>query len=328
MAFTIGLTYDLRADYRKRGFTEEQVAEFDTDATIDAIDSTLQGLGYQTVRIGHAWALIERLVRGEKWDLVFNICEGVAGRNREAQVPAILDLYGIPCTFSDTLVCAVTLDKAVAKRLVFACGLATPAFHVVRTLADAAAVKLTFPLFAKPLAEGTGKGISPHSRITSMAELERVCRELLAQFKQPVLVEEYLPGREFTTGILGNGGGAAAIGTMEIIVADKGNTGIYSYENKELCDQFVRYARLEPGPLREAVQKLAVDCYNALECRDGARVDIRLDRDGRPSFMEVNPLAGLHPQHSDLPMIATQEGMSYPELLGAIVTNARQRVGI
>lgn len=328
MAFTIGLTYDLRSDYRQLGFTEEQVAEFDSDATIDAIEATIRSLGYHTVRIGHAWALVERLVRKERWDLVFNICEGVSGRSREAQVPAILELYGIGYTFSDPLVSAVTLDKGMAKRIVRSYGLATPAFKVVASAADIADAGLEYPLFAKPLAEGTGKGVSPMSRIETATQLDTVCRQLLERYKQPVLVEEFLPGREFTVGILGNGQGASAIGTMEIALRTKPDAGIYSYETKENCEELIRYSRLEPGALRDKVQDLAVASYRALECRDGARVDIRLDRRANPSFLEVNPLAGLHPQHSDLPMIATQEGMSYAELLGSIITQARQRLGL
>ncbi len=322
----IGFTYDARADYLKLGFTEDQVAEFDADRTIDTIARTLAELGHQVDRIGHAKALCERLVKGDRWELVFNIAEGVHGRNREAQVPAILDLYGIPCTFSDALVCAVTLDKAVAKRIVHACGLRTPAFAVLENAAAAATVKLPFPLFAKPIAEGTGKGVDARSMIRTRSELEAVCADLLAKYHQPVLVEEFLPGREFTTAIVGTGAEARAIGSMEILIHDKTGSGIYSYENKENCEAFCKYERLAPGTLRSEVEALAVACYRALECRDAGRVDIRLDADGRPSFMEVNPLAGLNPGHSDLPMIAEMEGMPYRELLRAILDSATRRI--
>jgi D-alanine-D-alanine ligase len=321
----IGITCDLRSDYLRLGFTEEQVAEFDSDTTVEAIEQVLRELGHRPTRIGHAKALCERLVRGERWELVFNICEGMAGRSREAQVPALLELYGIAYTFSDPLVCAVTLDKAIAKRVVKSHGVRTPAFAVVETAADLDRVKLAYPLFAKPIAEGTGKGVTTRSRCDSPAELAELCRDLLRRYRQPVLVEEYLPGREFTVGILGTGSEAQVIGTMEIAVRDPENSGIYSFENKEKCDQLVRYSTPPRGPLRRAVEKLARDAYVALECRDGGRVDVRLDTRGRPSFMEVNPLAGLHPHHSDLPMIATREGMSYTELIGRIVASACRR---
>lgn len=325
-SLTIGIACDLRSDYLKMGFSETQVAEFDSDATLEGIAQALRALGHRPVPIGHGRALCERLVRGERWDLVFNICEGVAGRSREAQVPALLELYGIPYTFSDPLVCAVTLDKAVTKQLLRAARLHTAPFHVVRSPADLAHVHLGYPLFAKPIAEGTGKGVSTRSRIESAADLDTVCRHLLAEYAQPVLVEEYLPGREFTVAILGTGAAARPLGTMEISVRDAAASGIYTYENKEQCDQWVRYGPAPRGSLRRRVEKLALDSYRVLECRDAGRVDIRLDHRGRPCFMEVNPLAGLHPQHSDLPMIATQEGMAYTELIGHIVRSACERL--
>ena len=324
---TIGLVYDLRSDYLAEGLDAAAVAEFDSQSTIDALDRTLGALGYRTDRIGTARALCRRLVSGDRWDLVFNIAEGLCGRSREAQAPAILELFGVPYTFSDPLVCAATLDKAVAKRIVQSAGLNTPAFAVVRDLGDLPNGSLPFPLFAKPLAEGTGKGIDARSRIDDPDQLERTCRSLLQQFRQPVLVEEYLPGREFTTAVLGTASAARAVGTMEIEVLPAEGRGVYSYEMKERCEELVRYGPLEAGALRRRVEDLALRAYRVLECRDAARVDVRVDRDGEPAFMEVNPLPGMHPSHSDLPMIATQEGMSYEELIGAIVDSALARTG-
>jgi D-alanine-D-alanine ligase len=259
---------------------------------------------------------------------VFNIAEGVGGRCREAQVPALLELYGIPYTMSDPLACAATLDKAVAKRLVREAGLLTPRFVVVETPADVAGVRLCPPLFAKPLAEGTGMGIDERSRIANRAELRAVCERLLERFRKPVLVEEYLPGREFTTGLIGTGADARVIGTMEVRIRAEVGPVDYSYEMKEHCERWVDYATPELGPLRDAVERLALDAYRVLQCRDTARVDVRLDAQGRPSFMEINPLPGLHPTHSDLPMIATCAGWTYPKLIGAIVDSARRRYSL
>ena len=324
---TIGLVYDLRSDYLAEGFDEAAVAEFDSESTIEALERTLQALGHRTDRIGSARALCRRLVGGSRWDLAFNIAEGLAGRSREAQAPAILELFGVPYTFSDPLVCAATLDKAVAKRLVQSAGLHTPPFAVVRGLSELPNGILRFPLFAKPLADGTGKGIDARSRIDTPEHLDRTCRSLLQQFRQPVLVEEYLPGREFTTAVLGTASAARVVGTMEIEVLPAEGRGIYSYDMKERCEELVRYGAPAAGVLRRRVEELALQAYQALECRDAGRVDVRLDRDGEPAFMEVNPLPGLHPTHSDLPMIATQEGMSYEELIGAIVDSALARTG-
>jgi D-alanine-D-alanine ligase len=322
----VGLTYDRRSDYLALGFSEEQVAEFDSDATIDALEEAIRANGARPDRIGHARRLCQRLVAGDRWDLVFNIAEGVAGRGRESEVPCLLEVYGIPCTFSDPLVCAVTLDKAMAKRVVQSYGLNTPRFHVVRTPGDLAAVRLPYPLFAKPIGEGTGKGIDRRSLARTAQELDAVCRSLLERLRQPVLVEEFLPGREFTVGVLGTGPEARVLGTMEVVILPHANTTIYSYEVKEKCEELVRYERPRRDALIAAVEQLALDTYRALELRDGGRADIRLDREGRPSFMEVNPLPGLHPQHSDLPMIATQEGMPYPALIGAILRSALRRL--
>jgi D-alanine-D-alanine ligase len=324
MGLSIGLAYDLRRDYLAAGYTPEQVAEFDSDETIAALAETLGSLGHRVERIGHGRALAARLAAGDRWDLVFNICEGLHGRSREAQVPALLELFQVPYTFSDPLVCALTLDKYKAKQMVAAAGLATPAARLVTCEADLAGVDLAYPLFAKPLAEGTGKGIDEHSLVTAPAQLRAVCLRLLERFHQPVLVERHLPGREFTVGLLGTGAEARVLGTMEVIVLHD-EKGIYSYDAKERCEQLVQYPAMEHGPLRVEVEALALAAYRVLECRDGGRIDIKLDDRGRPSFLEVNPLAGLHPSHSDLPMIATQEGMSYATLLQTIVDSAWAR---
>ena len=325
----IGLTYDLCSDWLALGHTAEEVAEFDSEETIDLLEQAIRELGHDTVRIGHARALCERLVTGERWDLVFNIAEGLEGRSREAQVPALLELYGIGYTFSDPLVCAVTLDKAVTKRLVRDAGLATPAFHVVRDEDDlraAALARLRYPLFAKPIAEGTGKGIGEASYAAGPDDLARVCRDLLARLRQPVLVEEYLPGREFTVGLLGNGPRARAIGTMEVRIRRPVERAIYSFQNKHEYEDVVDYDELAPGPLRERVEVLALASYLALECRDGARVDIRLDAAGAPSFMEINPLPGLNANHSDLPIIARFADMAFRDLIGGIIAAACERL--
>ncbi len=323
----IGLAYDLRDDYRALGFSEEQVAEFDSAETIAELEAALVRLGHRVDRIGHVRRLAERLVAGARWDLVFNICEGVAGRAREAQVPALLEAFDQPYTFADPLVMAATLDKAVAKRLVRDHGLATAPFALVARAAEVAAVELPFPLFVKPVAEGTGKGVGPTSLVRSRAELERSCRALLARFAQPVLVETFLPGREFTVGIVGSGAAARAIGTLEVELLPGAEPGVYSYTNKERCEELVRYHLVDDAEARAAAA-LALDAYRALDCRDAGRVDLRSDGAGRPHFLEVNPLAGLHPTHSDLPIVAGLAGLGYDALIGAILASAAARAGL
>lgn len=326
MSLKIGMAYDLRKEYMAEGYSEDDVAEFDSEETVAELEQAIASLGHRVERIGSARTLCSRLVKGDRWDLVFNIAEGMGGRCRESQVPCLLDLYGIAYTFSDGLVCAATLDKGVAKRLVRESGLETPKFHVINILDDVEDVDMEYPFFVKPLAEGTGKGINGRSRITSPRELSEACRLLLDQYRQPVLVEEYLPGREFTVGILGTGDKASVLGTMEVEILPEAGTDIYSFEVKEECERLVRYSRLEEGPQKQQIEDLARKTYIALQCRDAGRVDIRLDHGGRPSFMEINPLPGLHPNHSDLPMIATREGMAYPDLIGSIIRSAMERV--
>ena len=321
----VGLTYDLRDAWLEAGYSELDTAEFDRADTIDHLADTLTSLGYQVERIGHLQQLARRLVAGDRWDLVFNICEGMHGWGREAQVPALLDAYQIPYVFSDPLVCALTLHKGMTKDVVRAAGVATPDFVVIQELGSVRNVKLPYPLFAKPVAEGTGKGISSESKINTAEQLQAVCRALLAEHRQPVLVERFLPGREFTVGILGTGRKAGAIATLEINLLPEADAEVYSYRNKENCEELVEYKLLEEGKLRGRVESLALRAWRALGCRDAGRIDVRVDHDGAPNFIEVNPLAGLHPQHSDLPIMATMVGMDYRTLISGIMSSAKVR---
>jgi D-alanine-D-alanine ligase len=326
----IGFTYDLKTDYSALGFDEHAVAEFDAPETIEAIHAALESLGHDVVRVGHVRALAERLVAGERWDLVFNIAEGVRGFGRESQVPALLEAYGIPYTFSDPLVCALTLHKGMAKHVARGCGVPTPDFALVTSAAEAAAVALALPLFVKPVAEGTSKGVTDKSLVTSRGALVDVCTQLLEDYRQPVLVEEYLSGREFTVGILGTADDARALATLEVLVRAGADEPVYSYRNKARWREFVEYRLLIDSPpesaaLRAAVEHVALAAWRCLGCRDAGRVDVRLDGDGQPQLLEVNPLAGLNPEHSDLPIMAALKGLDYQALIGAILrcTTAR-----
>jgi D-alanine-D-alanine ligase len=323
----VGITYDLREAWLEAGYSEIETAEFDRADTIDSIYDALTRLGYRVDRIGHLQQLAMRLVDGSRWDIVFNICEGMHGLGREAQVPALLDAYQIPYVFSDPLVCALALHKGMTKDVVRASGVATPDFAVVQEPGQLRNLRLPYPLFAKPVAEGTGKGVSSESKINNAAELRSVCRRLLAEHKQPVLVERFLPGREFTVGILGTGRKALAIGTMEIALLPEADAEVYSYRNKENCEELVEYRMLEEDKLRTRVESLALRAWRALGCRDAGRIDVRLDETGEPHFIEVNPLAGLHPEHSDLPIMAAKAGIDYVDLIGGIMNSAKVRCG-
>lgn len=321
----IGLTYDLRQDYLDLGFGELETAEFDRVDTVEAIEETLQQLGYTTDRIGNIWSLTKRLANGERWDLVFNIAEGLRGIGREAQVPALLDAYNIPYTFSDPLILALTLHKGMTKRVLRDFGIPTPDFAEVNSEADIASINLPYPLFAKPIAEGTGKGIDATSKIKNPAELKKVCIQLLKQYEQPVLVETFLPGREFTVGVVGTGTKAKSVGVMEVILNSNAEPDVYSYTNKEQCEELVQYKAVI-DPMAKEAEKIALQTWRALGCRDGGRLDLRADANGVPNLMELNPLAGIHPEHSDLPIICSLYGISYPELMNMIMESAVSRV--
>ena len=320
-----GITYDLRDDYLAEGFSAEETLEFDRADTIDAIEQTLQDLGYLTDRIGNIKSLVRRLASGDRWDIVFNIAEGMAGLGREAQVPAILDAYNIPYTFSDPLILTLTLHKGFTKNVVRDLGIPTPDFAVIETEDDIGKVKIPLPLFAKPVAEGTSKGITSASKINSRKQLFQACRTLLSTFRQPVLVEHFLPGREFTIGIVGTGRDAIALGVMEVHLKENAEKDVYSYVNKENCEELVEY-RLANDPMAQMAQETALAAWRGLGCRDAGRVDLRTDVLGIPNFMEVNPLAGLHPEHSDLPIICNLAGITYHELIDMIMRSALKRL--
>jgi D-alanine-D-alanine ligase len=324
----IGLTYDLRQEYLDAGFGEEETAEFDRPDTIEAIENTLRELGHETDRIGRVTALVERLDRGDRWDLVYNIAEGMYGIGREAQVPALLDAFNIPYTYSDPLICALSLHKGMTKRIVRDLGLPTPNFVELNSLKDIAQVAtagMSYPLFAKPIGEGTSKGVTSASKITSESQLREVSQRLLAQFNQPVLIEEFLPGREFTVGIVGTGEDAQIVAVMEVNLLANAEAEVYTYTNKELCEDRVKYT-LASGPIATEASELSLAVWRGLGCRDGGRVDVRADRSGRLSFIEVNPLPGIHPEHSDLPIMATLAGWTYRQLIQRIVASASKRL--
>lgn len=324
----IGLTYDLRDEYLQEGHGAEETAEFDRADTIDALEAAIRELGFDVDRIGRGRSLVRRLANGERWDLVFNICEGLHGISREAQVPAILDLYQIPYTFADPLVMSVCLDKQKTKTLVAAAGVPTPRSMVVRQISDIDCLTMEYPVFAKPLAQGTSKGVTPESHVDCYAELREVCERLLQKFDEPVLVEEYLPGREFTVGILGSGDQARVLGTLEIVMLPGADCDVYSYRNKEDCESLVEYRLVSAeNDLQVAeAESLALLSWKTLDARDAGRIDLRCDANGRPQFIEANPLAGLHPTHSDLPMLATALGVPYNALIAEIVQSALARL--
>jgi D-alanine-D-alanine ligase len=318
----IGITYDLRSEYLNQGYNEIETAEFDRQDTIDSIIQALRVNGYEPDPIGSIYRLVERLQAGDRWDMVFNIAEGLHGSARESQIPALLDAYRIPYTFSDPFVLALCLDKFACKAYLREKGVSMPHFAICAPGEPIPQVQ--FPAFVKPVAEGTGKGVHSDSIVYDRSTLSSVIQGIHREFKQPTIIETYLPGREFTVAIIGNGAKAQVLGTMEVLVRDAAQKAVYGYHTKEYCEVEILYQPARDASA-QAAEKLALAVYRQVGCRDVGRVDIRQDAAGNPSFIEINPIPGLHPHHSDLPMIATQEGWPYHKLIGEIMRSARDR---
>ena len=325
----IGLTFDLRAEYLALGWSAEDAAEFDTEATIQSIESGLRELGHEVVRIGRCQALARRLAAGERWDLVFNFCEGARGRSREAQVPALLECFDIPYTFCDPVTAGAHARQGPGQARGprrRACRRAD--FLLVEELADLESLSLPFPLFAKPVAEGTGKGIDADSICRDRAALEATCRRLIERFRQPALVEEFLPGREVTVGLARHrprrararrdGSAPAPVGRKRRL--------FLSEQGAVRAARGVPARRAGPVPRRGGATWRSA-CYRLLGCRDAARLDLRADAQGRPNFIEANPLAGMNPSHSDLPILNGLLGNTYQDLLAEILRSAMKRAG-
>jgi D-alanine-D-alanine ligase len=319
----VGLVYDLRSECPAAGYDEADTAAFAREDALEALIHGLTALGFQVEPVGSVTALVAALAKGRRWDLVFNTAEGCFGPGRSALAPALLDAYQIPYTFSDPLVMALCLDKAACKRFLRDLGLPTPDFALVRAETDIPGLPLPFPVFAKPVAAGAGKGAA--ARAGDRRELAAVCRALLKRYRQPVLVETFLPGREFTVGIVGTGRAARALGALEVRLRPGAEANAYSYVNKERCEELIDYVLVRDAEA-EAACALALEAWRGLGCRDGWRVDVKSDGSGRPHFIEVNPLAGIHPEHSDLPILCNQLGIPYADLIRWIVDSAKERV--
>jgi len=318
----IGLTFDLRSWYLDRGYSMDETAEFDKQETVDALENSLKMMGHETESIGNTFQLIEALAAGKRWDMVFNIAEGLYGDGRESVVPAILDQYKIPYVFSGPVIMGLSLNKHIAKLVVSAAGVPVSPGNLISGLKDLEKCRLQYPLFVKPVSEGTGKGITEKSLVNSPAELKKMVEWILSEFSQPALVEEYLPGREFTVGIIGYGDDAIAIGGMEVICADNLP---YSVEVKENYQNYCTYKPLDADVIDEC-KSVALGAWRALDAVDAGRVDLKADRNGKICFIEANPLAGLNPVHSDLPILSRMYGIQYQTLLEMIMNAALKRI--
>ncbi|NCC66022.1 MAG: ATP-grasp domain-containing protein, partial [Spirochaetia bacterium] len=217
--------------------------------------------------------------------------------------------------------------KGYTKKTVRNAGVATADYCVLNTAEEYKKVQLPYPLFLKPVGGGTGIGITARSRVNNPSELEQVAKTLLATYHQPVLAETYLSGREFTVGISGTGCDATSLGVMEIIIEQNSDGGIYSYKTKQEYEKCTRYEIPEQDAIT-ACEEVALTAWNTLGCRDGGRIDVKMDELGVVHFLEVNPLAGLHPIDSDLPILCKLHGIGYDPLIERILLSALKRIGL
>jgi D-alanine-D-alanine ligase len=217
----------------------------------------------------------------------------------------------------------------MTKRVIRDAGIPTCDFALVERETDAAAIRFEPPYFVKPVAEGTSKGITSRSIVNDRARLWPLCADLIGEYAQPVIVEEFLPGREFTIGVIGTGPDAEVVGTLEMGLRPGAESGVYSYVNKEQCEELVDYilARSDADPAVREAERIALDCWRVIGCCDAGRIDLRCDAMGKAQFIEANPLAGLHPTHSDLPILCSKLGIPYVKLIDRILRSALARAG-
>lgn len=323
----VGLTYNLKHNVASEA--EDEEAEYDSEDTVYALKKALEKANCQVTLLEATEELPLRL-RESRPDIVFNIAEGTGGRGREAQVPAVLNMFRIPYTGSDETTLCIALDKALTKRLLTTYHVKTPKYQVISKEHPKLSTSVKFPVIVKPNAEGSSKGISDSAIVFSKKELDNLIETNMALYKQDMLVEEYIEGREFTVGILGNGKDRKVFLPMEIIFLNRQkNFNIYSYQVKINYKEYVKYEC--PAKLDEETEtkmmRTAGRVYEALNCKDFARVDFRLSNEGEIYFIEINPLPGLAPDYSDFPMIAEFNGMGYDVLVREILNSALKRHG-
>jgi len=317
----VGFTYNV-----KRSHDGDDEAEWDPPETIIAIANALARQGHIVVHL-EATPDLPRVLAEADVDLIFNIAEGVEGRNREAQVPALCELLGIPYTGSDSATLAIALDKALGKKVLLQHDILTPKFQVMESARERLSPDMKFPLIVKPNAEGSSKGIGSTSVVDTEDDLRAAVKVCVERYRQPALVEEYIAGREFTVGLLGDKR-PRVLPPMEIRFKKDTKRPVYDYAVKQEWEEHVYYecpAKLTEAE-QKAIEKIARATFWALDCRDVARVDMRMDADGRIYVLEVNPLPGLTPGYSDLVLIAQAVGMEYDQLIAEIMVGGLRRM--
>jgi D-alanine-D-alanine ligase len=332
MSFAVGLVYHpLGSHPRRPGDPPDVDAEYEPEETIAVLEQALRRLGHRPLRLGNPHDLLARLGKGElpALDAALNVAEGFGGRNREAWAPVLLEMAGVPVLGSDALTLSATLDKVWARTLVEAAGVPVPAGRSV-SLAEVEDVEIPggFPLFVKPRWEGTAKGITPASKVADRDALAREVARIEADYAQPALVEAFVPGPEFTVTVVGHAPPRALPVLQRALEATTG-IGVHALEGHPAPEGVWR-TRTE-GVLGDELEahlaRLALRVFDALDCRDFARADFRLDADGEPRFLELNPLPTFAPDGS-FGIQAELEGRPLDALLAEVFEAALVRLGL
>ncbi len=313
-------------------------AEWDSEATILAVKTALER--HHVVTLIEADDEAYRKFLQIHPDIVFNIAEGLRGPSREAQIPAMLEMLDIPYTGSDPLTLGICLDKSRAKEILSYHGIPTPAFQIVESIEEFSAITLPLPCIVKPLHEGSSKGVLDASVVRRMRELQEQVERVVLNYHQPALIEKFLPGREFTVALLGNGGNVRVLPIIEMQfdLLPKGANPIYSFEAKWEWDSlehplgqlYTCPARVD-ARLEDKIKEVCLRAYRVLRCRDWCRIDVRLDENATPNILELNPLPGILPNpddHSAFPMAARHAGLDYEAMLNEVLNSAIKRYGI
>jgi len=329
MGKTIGITYDLKSDWqRDSGDPVDINAEFDKPETVERVIAALQNGGHTVKRIGNIKSLLAQIDDLDV-DIVFNMSEGISGRNRESQVPILLEMKGIPFVGADGLTLSVTLDKIMAKKLFIAENIPTPRFFEVKDGEDPQKLnKIGFPLMVKTRHEGSSKGISGQSRVEDTEALKRQVDLINTIYRQPALVEEFIKGTEFTVAVLGNGK-PRAMPVIQVSIDGNVNLGDEFYSHNWISSERLQYICPAdiPDSLTGEIQDLAVRVYKCVECRDFGRVDFRVDSDGKPYVLEINPLPSLDVQDA-FNIFPNAFGSNYDETVNKVVDFALKRYGL
>jgi D-alanine-D-alanine ligase len=326
----IGLSYDLKDSVcLGQGHPEDALEEYDSPETVNALAAAIEEQGYSTVRLGGGREFLASITQWDV-DLVFNIAEGLGNhRGREAQVPAILEMLDIPFSGSDAQCLAICLDKPLTKKILAASGIITPQWHVISQMKQLDEInwnKFVLPAFIKPAYEGSSKGITTVSIVKSTEQVIDIVTRLLECYHQPVLVERFIAGDEITVGIIGNSP-PKILGIMRVLSREHTPDFIYCLEVKRDWERLVDYecpARLERRILKK-IEDVSLKIFQVLGCRDFARIDFKIDSNGEPNFLEINPLPGLNPRSGDFPIMAAKMGWTYQELILTIIKTALER---